>query len=392
MNPGVSMLSRLTRWTWFACVAVLCGCSLNAKPEKPAVMAGTQITATVEGLRVAVLSQAQNAAESIERAADTIAAQTSDPQVRVNAIQWKLVSTVDLQTASVSRDPVLSLAELILFALQSQAYLTTGEGRTLFGPQQPVAVAAVTGIRQELLRYVNSVTPAGGSERALNLLQPWADAYPIRSPYVGRETVVTDSLVNAFAGVDRSALAAVGDVELSVQILDARVAQIQATMLKEARWQAELLLADMARLPLADSLTGQMGRLTTSVERVTDVAETMPDLVDRERIAAFASVTEERIAVLKSITAEREALVAALASERAIAVEALHEERVATLRDAEISAQRLIDYTLSRKLELFVNHILLRIFLGALVLILLMLGAGLILIAFARRSRPLGST
>ncbi len=379
------MLLPLTRWTCFACVAALCGCSLNAKPEKPAVMASTQVTATVEGLRAAVLRQAQDAAERIERAADTMATLTSDPRVRVNAIEWKLVATADLQTASVSRDPVVSFLELILFALQSQAYLTTGQGRDLFGPQQPLAVATVDSILQGLLGYVNSVTPAGGSKRALQLLQPWADAYPIQSPYVGRVNIVGDSLANAFAGDNRSALAAVGDIELSVRILDARVAQIQQTFLKQARWQAELLLADAARQPVVDSVMGQMSRLNLSMERVTAVAESMPDLIDRERIETFLSVTQERIAMLQAITAEREALLAALASERATVVEALHEERVGTLKDAEASAQRLIDYTLARRLELLVNYVLLRLFLGAVALILLALAAGLIVVSVARR-------
>lgn len=380
------MLPPLTRWTCFACLAVLCGCSLNAKPEKPAVMASTKITVPVEALRSAAIGQGQDAAEAIERSADTIAAQTSDPRVRVNALEWKMVATVDLQAASVSRDPVVSLGEMILFALQNRAYLTTGQGRDMFGPQQPIAVAAVDGILEELLRYISSIAPPGARERWLQVLQPWADAHPIQSPYVGRLSVVTDSLANALTG-GHSALAAVGDIELSVRILDARIAQMQQTLLKEARWQAELLMADAARQPVVDSIMGQMGRLTSSVARVTTVAESMPDLVDRERIAAFLSVTQERIAVLNGISAEREALLAALAAERATVIEALHEERVATLKDAEASAQRLIDYTLRQRLEVLVNYVLLRVFLGTLVLILLALGAGLIVVSVGRRRK-----
>lgn len=374
----------LARWTSLACASALCGCSLNTKPEKPAVMARTQVTAPVEGIRSAVLGQAQDAAESIERTADTIAAQSSDPRVRTNALEWKLVATVDLQAAAVSRDPVVGLGELILFALQNRAYLTTGQGRDLFGPQQPVAVATVDSILQDLLRYVNSVTPAGGSGRWLTILQPWADAHPIQSPYVGRVSIVTDSLANALAG-DRGAFAAVGDIELSVRILDARVSQIQQTLLKQARWEAELLMADVARQPVVDSLRGQIGRLTTSVERVTGVAEGMPDLMDQQRIAAFEALAQERIAVLQAVEAEREALLAALASERATVIAALHDERVATLTDAEAASRRLIDYTLEQRLELLVDHVLLRVFLGGLVLILLGLGAGLIVVSVARR-------
>ena len=374
----------IVRWTSLACALVLCGCSLNAKPEKPAVMARTQVSAPVEGIRSAVLGQAQDAAESIERTADTIAAQSGDPRVRTNALEWKLVATVDLQTAAVSRDPVVSLGELILFALQTRTYLTTGQGRNLFGAQQATAVAAVEQILANLLNYVTSISPPGARERWISVLQPWADAHPIQSPYVGRVSVVTDSLANALAG-DRSALAAVGDIELSVRILDARVGQIQQSLFKQARWQAELILADAARQPVVDSLVRDMGRLTASVEAITGVTEGLPGLVTSERIAALQAITKERMAVLEAITAERMALLEGVTAERVAVVSALHEERIATLKDAELATQRLIDYALNERIELLIDEVLWRVFLGLVLLILLALGAGLVLLRFARR-------
>jgi hypothetical protein len=120
------------------------------------------------------------------------------------------------------------------------------------------------------------------------------------------------------------------------------------------------------------------------MERVTAVAA-MPDLIDRERIETFLSVTQERVAMLQAITAEREALLAALASERATVIDALHEERVGTLKDAEASARRLIDYTLIEQVEVYVNHVLLRVFLGVVALILLVFGAALFVMSVGRR-------
>jgi len=366
-----------------ACVVALGACSLNTKPEQPVVMASTGITKSADGMRLSVLARSQNAAEHIERTADTIAAQTRDPQVRRNAIQWKAVSTAELQTASLARDPVVSLGRVILFTLQSQAFFTTGEGRTMFGTQQPLAIQALDDILEGLLQYADAITPAGRSGW-LSALQPWADTHPIKSPYVGRGSVLMDSLAGTLPG-DRSALAAVGSMELTTRILDARVDQIQQTMLKEARWQAELLMADMAKQPVVDSLMGHLERVTSSVERLTGVAESTPDLVERERLAALLAVTQERIAILAGITGEREAVLAALANERATVIEALHEERVATLKDAEAAGERLIDHTLDYQLNQIINRVLLKVFLGVVALLLLGLGVGLILLTVARR-------
>lgn len=367
-----------------ACVVVLGACSLNAKPEQPSVMASTGITKSADGMRISVLARSQNAAEQIERTADTIATQTRDLQVRRNTIQWKLVATSELQTAALARDPVVSLGELILFTLQSQQFFTTGEGRTMFGSYQPLVIATLDAILEDLLQYADGITPSGRAGW-LRALQPWADAHPIRSPYVGRGSVLMDSLAATLPG-NRSALAAVGSMELTTRILDTRVDQIQQTMLKEARWQAELLMADLAKQPVVDSLMGQLGRVTTSVERLTLVAEATPDMVERERLAALLAVTQERIAVLEAITAEREAVLAALSAERATVVEALHEERVATLKDAEAAAERLIDHALEYQLNVLINHVLLKIFVGVAVLLLLGLGVGLIMLTAWRRS------
>lgn len=364
-------------------IALLGGCSLNTKPAQPKGMASQGITAPVEGFRDAVLGQSQEASEAYERAADTIAAQSSNPQVRINAIEWKLVSSTELQSAALARDPAVALADLILFTLQMQAFLTKGEGAGLFGTQQPVAVAVVSQSLARQLALVEQVTEPGTSTRWLGILEPMAANHPIRQPYVGR-AALTDSVGRDLA-IDRGALAAVGDIELTARLLDKRIEQIQRALLKQARWEAELILAGAAKQPVVDTLMRDLNRLTASVEAITGVAASLPDLVTSERIAALHAITLERIAVLEAITAERKALLEGVSAERVAVVNALHEERIATLTDAEAATQRLIDYTLNQRIELLIDRLLWRVFFGVALLMLLGLGAGLILFSVARR-------
>src|SRR4249920_2481518 len=108
-------------------IALLGGCSLNSKPEQPQIMASQGLTASVEALRSAVLGQSEELADAIERAADSIAALSNSPEVRSNALEWKLVSSTELQSAALRRDPSVALGDLILFNLQMHAYLTTGD-------------------------------------------------------------------------------------------------------------------------------------------------------------------------------------------------------------------------------------------------------------------------
>ncbi len=372
-------------------VLVLGGCSLNVKPEKPTVMATTGVTASVEGLRSAVLGLSQDAAESIEGTADTIIAMAPEQRVKTHALEWKAISTVEYQSAAMARDPVVGLADLITFTLQTRAFLARGDGTDWFGAQQPLALETVDRILDHLLHYVDQVTPAGGSGRWVARLQPWADAHPISSPYVGRASILTDSISSTFAA-DQSALAAIGDIELTARILDGRIEQVQRSLLKQARWQAELAIAGAVKQPAVDTVLGDLNRLTGSVERITGVTEDLPGLITSERIAALRAVTLERMAVLEALTSERRAVLMAIDSQRVAVVEALHNERVATLADAEVAAQRLIDYTLDRRLAAFINVVLWRVFVGLMVLLLLALGVGLILVAAFRRSGRLATS
>ncbi|HEX5004909.1 MAG TPA: hypothetical protein VFV65_06305 [Gemmatimonadales bacterium] len=350
------------------------GCSLNSKPVQPAVMSRTNVTAPVEALRSVVLGRSQQAANELERAADTIAAVTDSTPVRINTLQWKLVSSTAIQSAALARDPTVALADLIMFLLQMQTYLTTGPGRDLFGAEQPVAVQAVERSLARLLDLVDEIAPAGASGRWLAVLEPLAAAHPIRSPLVGR-TSVADTVLQQLS-TDRSALAAVGDIELTVRLLDQRVDQIQRNLLKQARWQAELLLASAGSQPVVDTLVRSLTSVTASVDRMAEVAEGVPFLV-----------TSERLAVLRAVTAEREALLAALSIERDSILARVTAERIATLADAEAAAGRLVDHAMDGALIDLVDRILWRIFAGLAILGLLGLAAGVVLVR-AMRSPP----
>ncbi len=353
-------------------------------------MAAQGVNASVENLRNAVIGQSQQAAEAIERAADTISFQSTSPAVRTNALEWKLVSSVELQSAALRRDPAVALADLILFSLQMRAYLTTGEGKDLFGSLQPFAVGAINRSLTRELAMVDQVTPPGTSARWMAIMEPFATAHPILHPYLGR-VAVTDS-IGPQLDIDRSALAAVGDIELTVRLLDRRIEQVQRSLLKQARWQAELVMVDAAKQPTVDTLMRDVNRLTSSVERITGVTEELPDLLTHERIATMQQISGERIAVLAGITAERQALMEQITGERLAVIEALHEERIATLKDAEASAQRLIDYTLDQRLSIFINHVLWRLFLGLALMLLLAFGLALVVVSVWRRQGRLFRT
>jgi hypothetical protein len=124
----------------------------------------------------------------------------------------------ELQSAALARDPALALADLILFTLQMQAFLTTGQGKDLFGPQQPIAVGVMDRSLTRLLRLVDQVSSDTGQPAVASRARTDGGGQPDSIAVCGTRGD-TDTVAQLLT-IDRSALAAVGDIETTARLLD----------------------------------------------------------------------------------------------------------------------------------------------------------------------------
>src|SRR5262249_48019088 len=138
------------------------------------------------------------------------------------------------------------------------------------------------------------------------------------------------SLVADLRSDNRDVFLTVGAVSDLIESLSERLNTYAAQLPKQARWQAELLVAGTAGTYSVEGALGDVHDVGTAARRATAVLDDVPALlgaqrdivasergliladVDRQRQQTLAYVTGERLAVLAAIREERLTLVAAL--------------------------------------------------------------------------------
>jgi hypothetical protein len=164
---------------------------------------------------------------------------------------------------------------------------------------------------------------------------------------------------------ERSAFQAVGAVSDTIENLSERLNTYAELLPRQSRWQAELLIDEMAGErsvegalddinaigstarnadDLIDTAQGVLSAADSSV-RETLAAERQAVLkdVDRQRLQTLAYVTEERRAVLAAARQERIAVLEALHQERIAVIDRLRQERIEGLREVDAIESRAVD-------------------------------------------------
>jgi hypothetical protein len=266
------------------------------------------ITDLGAGLRVRVRAMAGPYVAEQEIAADEAA--RNCPEARAGAIAWKLQAVPLAQDAVFQTDPLVALIDGWAFAVQQRNFLRGPRGHAELGACSARAADLIQKIAEQARTIVAELASSDGS-RADRFVEDWAAQHPLQSLAMTRPTIVP-ALAAASARKQLGALAAVGTMVETLDDLTDRIAAYRETMLKEARWTAELAAVQAGTSDLAKSALEDAARLTRAVDRMSELAARMPELIDRERDAALAAVREERKAVLAEIDRQRVETVAAV--------------------------------------------------------------------------------
>jgi hypothetical protein len=162
-----------------------------------------------------------------------------------------------------------------------------------------------------------------------------------------------------------------------------------AQLPRQVRWQAELLVTDVAgengvedALQDLDALgeaSRQASRLMAQVPDTPEQGASLLEAVARERRAMLAAVDRQRMQTLEYVTAERNSVLAALRDERIALTATLRTERIETLAEMDSIKSRAVDTSLAGLREI-VDHALLRA--GLLLAGLMIVAAALGLISY----------
>ena len=345
----------------------------------------------------------------IEAAADRIILESHSPEAHRQALMWKAEAIPALQTTLLNTDPVGAVVDTWAFLFQMNAYMERPAVKQGFGEFYFVVAETMRNMDAEMERLIQVAAPSANVADMRQRLGAWAKAHPIQAGLTGRQSTDPE-MIQKVGESDLGTTASLKALGEGVGDLTARLDSYNVYLPKQARWQGELFLIDIARDPQVDAVMSNVVVLSSALAKTSSGMDRMPETigqareairtdVDGERLAAQAFLRQERLQTLDAVRQERIATIAALHNERLAATEDLHGERKAVLAALYIQEAAVMnDVNVQREKTLkdldnrgrgLIDHFFLR----ALQLVLLTLGlCSLVLWILLRRSMPRRAT
>jgi hypothetical protein len=351
-------LSAALAATSFGCVASLRAPKIDSRAE-------TTLAANANQVRLRMRSLVGPLCGEIERTADQIAAETTDPAVRKAALRWKIDAVPTLSAALYQPEPLTAVLDTWVLFNQMADFFEVGPGKEQLGASAPVAVATCRRLEQDVSEVFAAMTASGDVAKVRAYAKKWAADHPIRYSIPNREIALGRALERDVPE-SWSTGEAVAEITTSIDDLNRKLDVYSDHLFRQVRWEGELLASDLklADLPplaeraaqSAERAAASIDGLARALERVAAVAEGGPALVAAERKAAldaFASnltrtmtfLQQERIVALRQITSERIAAMESLSH-------TVSEERKALDRDVERIGPELVDHAVWRLAQL----------------------------------------
>jgi hypothetical protein len=323
------------RSTLAALLLSLASCSLVTlkSPEKP-------LSARDLNARILTHEFAARFIFAVEQTADEIAAGTDDPLIQLHTLRWKIAVASASDRAASQMAPTLGLLDTWALAVQMREYLDSGQGRSLFGPQQPSAVKVAVKLANEAEDMARGIGPPPAFQRELRFVHGYALAHPIEGLDFARASVV--DLWAQESGTTTKLIETLGTVPEAMAQASDLMRMYGDTIPSQMLWRAQLA-AQKSGISGKDVQTA-LQRLDERLARLSAMADATPELVNGVVRDVRRRVDSSWVEMLDTVRSERVALASAVSKERAAAMKDVDAERQALATDAaRISRQVISD-------------------------------------------------
>ncbi len=319
-------------------IALLSACAgLNAKPEPVDIRKWPEIRADAraEVLKARVRDYAVTFAAEVDLAAMSIERRAVDPDVRRQALLWRLRAIPEMRKACFRPEPLGALIDAWTLSRQMEDLFSRGAAAKAFGPFQSEAVDVSRRLVSHVRDIGGSITVSSDANDRLerDLIDPWLTAHPLHDIEFVRESPMVRfaEYVRARGDVFQS----VGGLEETLLDLSQHTQAYLNDLPRLVRGEVDLLRADVAPPDAVSGTLADMHLAATSVDRLAATLEKVPALVQSERQMVLDDIDRQRTLSMQTITAEREAFVNAafheIAAERKFLLEYVEAQRLATM-------------------------------------------------------------
>ena len=253
-------------------------------------------------------------------AADTIRANSRDPEIRRRTLLWKLrIIPLAYQTALLP-DPLQSFVLLFTLASSQETYLSTGEGSQLFGQDQQIAIDASQELRQGIEQIGARFLSPSELARITQQVEAFSSEHPMRGEFVVdtiqnySEATKAGNRFSWLVGIPLSPFTALKGVDSGAQAIRdfnqtaLRFTQIVAVLPTFMRWNLELLAFDLESHNTVESGLEAFQLLAQSAQQLSAAASSMPSDLGREASQLVAQVDASQGGVKQTLDAVRAAL------------------------------------------------------------------------------------
>jgi hypothetical protein len=250
---------------------------------------------------------------NIEAAAADIERKSPAKEHRMAAALWRVRMIEECRATANQDDPREVLVDLWTLCDRMHDFLTKGEGKTVFGPSQSMAVAASDKLNQAIDNLVRQYVPKDSLPKMKERVATYSAEHPIRgefaaapaerlsdSPEIGKRLGELVTLPLA----PLKALEAVGRTPESVHDVSKSVyhfSEVLHDLPASARWQLQLLGMNLDESATFSSTVGSFKRLSDSSSQVADnstrfvqVIDDMPGKVRKEAETLLKTVDQSQ--------------------------------------------------------------------------------------------------
>lgn len=291
----------------------LCAVGCNA-PERQGLVQSVPESAR-EDLRIELQEFLDFAEASVDRAAMEIGRKSISRSHQRTAVLWRKHLVTRVKSAAGNEDAREVLLDAWAFSQRLVNYFESGEGRSIFGEHQPIALASA----KKILAAAEHLAARFVPEDLYPEAKEQVIAFAVEKPLTGifseqsnerlSDNAESENIVKKIVGIPFapiSALRGVGKAPESVRDVGRamdRFTEVAKSLPGDARWELQLLAMNLEELPSVSESVASLKRLSESSSKITQVLNDMPRKT-REEAEVFLARADESQQELRTTLGE----------------------------------------------------------------------------------------
>jgi hypothetical protein len=315
----------------------------------------------------------------VELSADEIISKTSDNEIKMQALLWKIYSIPAMIRSLSINDPFAAGIDSWILSVQMLQYFEDGYGKDLFGEYQDIAITASKLIVNDIEQLARELKGSDDISKGQKKTRDWVDENPIKNNKFLRVSSL-DEVAHIIGSEDYNLGGTVENIAISVDELKNQVTLYTNFLPKQIKWQAEYELYNFLGDSIIEKTNSKIDRVILSTERISKMIEESPELVKEIQLSTLLEIDKQRLETLEMISQERLAVLEAVTMERIAIMEQIHTERTESFDRIEEIASNTINQS-----SLFAADVIDKIFWRVIIILAVVFIGGIITIRLYRK-------